>query len=67
MTKIVFDLEKISLVNTLLLCYLISFYNRPCDGPTNSISTEFQIPSEFELLLLKMYYSDHNEILHTSR
>ena len=35
--------------------------------PTNYISIEFEIRSKFVLLWIKMYSTDHNKILHTSR
>ena len=35
--------------------------------PTNCISIEFEIRPKFAVLWFKMYSTDHNEILHTSR
>ena len=35
--------------------------------PTNDISIEFEIKPKLEMLWFKMYQTDHNEILHTSR
>ena len=39
----------------------------PGPRPTNGISIEFEIRSEFGVLLFKTCSIDHNEILHTSR
>ena len=39
----------------------------PGPRPTNGISIEFKILSKFEVPYFKMYLTDHNEILHTSR
>ena len=41
--------------------------NSPGDGPTNGISIEFVIRSEFWYLHIKICSTDHNEMLHTSR
>ena len=44
-------------------------YTFPLPGarPTNDISIEFEIRPKFAVLWFKMYSTDHNEILHTSR
>ena len=42
-------------------------YAEPGVCPTNDISIEFEIQSKFVVLCLKMFSTDHNEILHTSR
>ena len=41
----------------------------PCPGPrpTKHISIEFEIRWKFKTLYCKMYITDHNDILHTSR
>ena len=39
----------------------------PGASPTNDISIEFEIRPNFVVLYFKMYSTDHNEILHTSR
>ena len=39
---------------------------RPGTRPTNDISTEFEIRPKFAVSWLKMYSTDHNEILYTS-
>ena len=39
----------------------------PGARPTNDISIEFEIQPKFAVLWFKMYSTDHNEILHTSR
>ena len=39
----------------------------PGARPTNDISIELEIRSKFAVLWFKMYSTDHNEILHTSR
>ena len=36
-------------------------------GPTNDISIEFEIRPKFVVLGFKMYHTDHNGMLHTSR
>ena len=33
--------------------------------PTNDISIEFEIRPKFAVLWFKMYFTDHNEILHS--
>ena len=40
-----------------------------CPGtrPTNDISIEFEIRPKFAVLWFKIYWTDHNKILHTSR
>ena len=35
--------------------------------PTNDISIEFEIRQNFAVIWFKIYPTDHNEILHTSR
>ena len=39
----------------------------PGARPTNDISIEFEIRPKFAVFWFKMYSTDHNEILHTSR
>ena len=39
----------------------------PDARPTNDISIEFEIRPKFAVLWFKMYSTDHNEIVHTSR
>ena len=39
----------------------------PGARPTNDISIEFEIRPKFGLLQFKIYVTDHNEVLHTSR
>ena len=43
--------------------------DKPLPGarPTNDISIEFEIRPKFAVLWFKLYSTDHNEILHTSR
>ena len=35
--------------------------------PTNDISIELEIRPRFAVLWFKMFFADHNDILHTSR
>ena len=42
-------------------------YKLPGPRPMNDISTKFKIRPAFEVLWLKMYSTEHNEILHMSR
>ena len=39
----------------------------PGARPTNDISIDFEIRPKFEVRWFKMYSTDYNEILHTSR
>ena len=39
----------------------------PGAHPTNDISIEFEIRPNFAVLWFKIYFTYHNEVLHTSR
>ena len=41
--------------------------DQPGARPTDDISIEFEIQSKFAVLRLKIYWTDHNKILHMSR
>ena len=46
---------------------VFSMSDRPSGArPTNDILIKFEIRPKFEVLWFKMYFGDHNEILHTS-
>ena len=49
--------------------YTLSKYSdiRPGVRPTNNISIEFEIPSKFGEIYFKIYWTNHNKILHKSR
>ena len=49
--------------------YLLQLLAPPWHGPrpNNDISMKFKIRPKFEVLWFKMYSTDHNEMLHTSR
>ena len=54
------------------MLYAMNFNIPPCynwlgDRPTNDISIQFKIWTKYAVLWLKIYFTDHNKILHTSR
>ena len=53
-------------VNSSGICLTIAVMS-PGARPTNGISIEFEIRPKFAVLWFKMFSTDHNEILHTSR
>ena len=59
--------------NIIILCYQyhgdswLQDISSPGTRPTNDISIEFEIRPNLAVLWFKMYSTEHNEILHTSR
>ena len=54
-------------VDVISQLFVAALFGRPALHPTNLISIKLKIWSKFTVLWFKIWSTDHNEILHTSR